>query len=106
MLKKILVAVVLSFGTASMAFAAGSTSSSTPPTKSSDYDVAVKAVKAGDFTRALGLLQKVVKKNPRNANAWNFVGFSQRNLGRLDEALAAVRVLTNCFPRAPPRISE
>ena len=99
MLKNLLVAVVLSFGTASMAFAAGSTSTSTPPTKPGDYDVAVKAVKAGDFTRALGLLQKVVKKNPRNANAWNFVGFSQRNLGRFDDALAAYRKALAIDPR-------
>ena len=34
-------------------------------------------------------LQKVVAKNDRNANAWNFIGYSHRKLRRYDQALDA-----------------
>ena len=85
-----IVAVVLTLGLISTAMAAGSTSSSSRPTaKPSTYQQGVSAVKAGDYGRALGLLQKVVRAKPRNADAWNYIGFSHRNLKQLDQALAA-----------------
>lgn len=80
-------ALALAFGTAGSALAAGSSSSSTP--KSSAYDDGVAAVKSGDFKRAISLFQKVVAKDSRNADAWNWIGFSQRNLGHFDRSLAA-----------------
>ncbi|HLF38619.1 MAG TPA: tetratricopeptide repeat protein [Burkholderiales bacterium] len=49
----------------------------------------MKAVQAGDFQRALALLQKVVQADPRNADAWNYVGFSHRKLKQFDPSLAA-----------------
>ena len=48
-----------------------------------------EGVQAGDYQRALGSLQKVVQADPRNADAWNYIGFSQRNLQHYDESLAA-----------------
>ena len=53
------------------------------------YDQGVTAVRAGDYQRALGLLQKAVEANPDDADAWNFIGYSQRNLKHYDESLAA-----------------
>ena len=73
--------------------AAGSTSTSRPPAASpaqpSPYDLGVKAVKAGDYARALTHLQKVVQTDPRNADAWNYIGFSHRHLKQFDQSLAA-----------------
>lgn len=84
---------VFALALASPAMAAGSSSSSRPPAapsaRTSDYDTGVKAVKAGDYQRALDLLHKVVQAEPRNADAWNYIGFSERNLGRFDPSLAA-----------------
>ena len=37
----------------------------------------------------IDLLQKVVAVTPDNADAWNFIGFSHRNLKNLDRALPA-----------------
>ncbi len=83
-----IVAVVLTLGLISTAMAAGSSSSSSrPAAKPSTYQQGVSAVKAGDFARALGLLQKVVQANPRDADAWNYIGFSQLNLKQYDESL-------------------
>jgi len=90
MIMRSVLAIVLSVSMASAVLAAGSPSTSTPrpPT---EYDLGVKAVKAGDYARAFSLLQKVVVANPRDANAWNFIGFSHRKLNRFDQALAAYK---------------
>jgi tetratricopeptide (TPR) repeat protein len=93
MISKLLFAIALTLATGSPAMAAGSSSNSrpsAPPTvQPSDYELGVKAVKAGDYQRALGLLQKVVQGEPRNADAWNYVGFSHRKLKQFDQSLAA-----------------
>lgn len=69
--------------------AAGSTSSS--KSSSGDraakrYAKAVKEIKKGDFDDAIDLLRKVVKKQPKNADAHNLLGFSYRKLGKFDPA--------------------
>jgi len=69
--------------------AAGSSSSSTQSRQPSQYDEAVRAVDAGAYARALRMLNNVVKAEPRNADAWNYIGFSQRKLEQYDKALAA-----------------
>ncbi len=84
-----ILAAVLSLGLASAAMAAGSTSSSTKPAKNSDFEQGVAAVKAESYERAIVLLQKVVAVEPKNADAWNFIGFSHRKLKNLDRALPA-----------------
>ncbi len=84
-----LLAAVLSLGLASAAMAAGSTSSSTRPAKTSNFEQGVAAVKTENYERAIDLLQKVVAVTPDNADAWNFIGFSHRNLKNLDRALPA-----------------
>ncbi len=85
MLIRYLLAFVLSVGLVSAAMAAGSTS----PSKPSKLAVAEKAMKAGNYNRAIKLLQKVVARDSQNADAWNYLGFSQRKLKRFDQALGA-----------------
>ena len=60
-----------------------------PRAQLSAYDQGVAAVRAGDYQRALSSLQRVVDANANDADAWNYIGFSQRNLGHFDESLAA-----------------
>ncbi len=84
-----ILAAVLSLGLAAAAMAAGSTSSSTKPANSIDFEQGVAAVKAENYQRALVLLQKVVADEPKNADAWNFIGFSHRKLKHFDRALPA-----------------
>ena len=69
--------------------AAGSTSSSKPAAeRPTDFAVAEKAVKAGQYRKAINLLETVVAKSPRNADAFNYLGFSHRKLGQFEPALA------------------
>ena len=84
-----ILAAVLSLGLASAAMAAGSTSSSTKPAKTSNFEQGVAAVKAENYERAIVLLKKVVAVEPKNADAWNFIGFSHRKLKNFDRALPA-----------------
>jgi len=82
----------LVLGVASAVLAAGSPSPSRPPAprvQPTDYELGVKAVQAGDYGRALTLLQKVVQGDPRHADAWNYIGFSHKQLKQVDQALAA-----------------
>ncbi len=89
MLSKPLLAVLLSVALATSAYAAGSSSSSSRPSPPSTFDLGEKAVKAKDFERALSLFKKVVRSDPENADAWNYIGFSHRKLDQLDRALPA-----------------
>ena len=86
-----ILAVALGVFMASAVLAAGSPSESTPPTPPGDYEHGVEAVKAGNYPRALSLLRKVVVKEPRNADAWNYIGFSHRKQKRFDQARTAYR---------------
>ena len=82
-------AVMLSLGLAAPVLAAGSTSSSKKPAQTGGYELGVAAVKAGKYERAIALLRKVVAKEPKNADAWNYIGFSHRKLKKFDRALPA-----------------
>ena len=60
----VVLAILLTGGmiAASTAFAAGSGSSSQRPARKSDYTKAVAAVKAGNFSTAIALMEKVVAR--------------------------------------------
>jgi len=44
-------------------------------------------IKAGRYDEAIPLLKNVVAKNPNDADAWNYLGFASRHLGKNAEAL-------------------
>jgi tetratricopeptide (TPR) repeat protein len=67
-------------------FAFGSTSDSSSQSDS-NYTDAEKMVKAKDYKGAIPLLEKVLEKSPSNADALNYLGFSYRKLGEMDEAM-------------------
>lgn len=84
-----LLALVLGSGSLLAAGSSDGSSGSSSSSQTSDYDKAVKFIKAKDYAAAEPLLQGVVAKEPKNADAWNYLGFVQRNLGKLDEAFAS-----------------
>ncbi len=85
MLIRYLLTLVLTIGLVSAAMAAGSTSSSKP----SKLAVAEEEINAGNYNRAIELLQQAIASDSQNADAWNYLGFSQRKLKRFDQALGA-----------------
>ena len=65
---------------------------------SPEYAQAEKAIKAGNYEAALPLLEKVVAAKPKNANAWNYIGYSNRKLKRFDAAMSAYKKALDLEP--------
>lgn len=66
------------------AHAAGSSDDDSMSSRSSvddTYRMAVKAVDAKDYRKAIGLLNDVIDKKPRHPNALNYLGYSHRKSG-------------------------
>lgn len=57
------------------------------PMRSATYTKAAKAVKGKDYRGAVRLLMRELAESPRNADAFNLLGYSHRKLGDLDLAL-------------------
>ncbi len=81
------VGLFLAAGGTAWAFDGGSRTTSSAP-RDADYAAAEDAFKAGKYAAAVPLLEKVVARDPKNADAWNRLGFSNRKLGKFSEALA------------------
>ena len=52
-----------------------------------DFGKAEYLIKAERYEEAIPLLKNVVAKNPKDADAWNYLGFCSRKLGRTTDAL-------------------
>lgn len=57
--------------------------------KIDDYAAGKKAIMAKNWALAADSFKKVVADNPKNADAYNLLGYSSRWLGKYDEAFAA-----------------
>ncbi len=64
----------------------GSTSRSSYSSGSRDFTAGKKAVKAGDYESAARYLTKAAKKDPKNADIQNLLGFSYRKMGNTEKA--------------------
>lgn len=97
---RVALALALALGIAAPAFAAGSSSSSQSPyrSKPDDFAKGVQAVEAEQFTQAARLFERVVKREPRNADAWNYLGFSERKLENFDRSLTAYQTALRIDP--------
>ena len=88
---RLALALVLALGLGAgqaLAFGQDDDSSSSSKPKNSDYSQAVKWIKAGDYARAIPLLDKTVSADPTNADAYNYLGYSHRKLGDKETAFA------------------
>src|SRR5271163_1448245 len=87
------VAIAIAFSLPAAAMPSGA-----PTAPSSDYLAGEKAVKEGRYQDAVPLLTKVVQREPDNADAHNYLGFSLRKLGDLDKAQAHYRTALQLQP--------
>ena len=76
-----------------------SPSSKKEETRETDFQKAEYMIKGEQYADAVPLLQKVVADNPRDADAWNYLGFASRKLGKLDEALGYYEKALKLDPR-------
>ena len=56
------------------------------PTRNKDLIESEVLIQQAQYEAAIERLKKVVNDEPRNADAYNFLGFSHRKLGNLDDA--------------------
>jgi len=50
------------------------------------YDMGFQKAQMGSYSEAIEVLTEVVDEEPENADAWNMLGFSYRNVGDVDNA--------------------
>ena len=86
---RLMATVLVTFGlSAQVALAAGAGNSDySAPSKSQAYLDAAKLVKNEKYAEAIPLLDKAVEANPKDADAFNLLGFSHRKLGDFDRAM-------------------
>ena len=86
-------AAVLSLGFSTLAFAAGGGGSDSQPIQSTkpvdpNFTRAKAMIETNkDYANALPLLQQVVAKDPRNADAYNLMGYATRKSGDANGSL-------------------
>lgn len=68
------------------AWAMGSNSDTSTVTTDPSWSQAKQAVQGGRFEAAIPLLNKTVEAQPKNADAWNYLGYASARLGRTDDA--------------------
>ena len=84
---KVLTPLALTLALSGAAYAMGSDSDSSKPMDPA-YAQAKQLVEDGKYADAIPLLEQVVAKDAKNADAFNFLGYSNRQLGNHDAALA------------------
>lgn len=95
-------ALVLFAGTIAWAAGGGETSGSgnvDRAAQSEEYRLALEAIKAKDYAKALGYLDQVVEQEPDSADAWNYKGYSHRHLKQFDASLAAYQEALKIDPK-------
>jgi predicted Zn-dependent protease len=74
--------------TAGSALAAGTTTTgSSEPGNDAKFQAAVSAIKAKQFDAAIPMLEEVQKRFPKSADVNNYLGYTNRKVGKQDVAL-------------------
>ncbi|MCY1165743.1 MAG: tetratricopeptide repeat protein [Pseudomonadota bacterium] len=88
-IRKFIAWPVLALVLAGAALAADIQSTPVQNAQIDDFAVGKKAIGAKNWTQAVSSFSKVVTQNPKNADAYNYLGYANRWLGKYDEAFAA-----------------
>lgn len=70
------------FASTSFAFPSNPENNTNPKFKQAEDYINQK-----DYNKAIPLFNEVVKDDPQNADAYNYLGYSYRQMGKLDDAL-------------------
>ncbi len=80
------------------AFLGGGDSQPTTRPGASDFNAGKKAAKAGDHRTAVDYLAKAAAADPKNADAFNLLGYSYRKLGDVEAAFKHYRTALGLKP--------
>jgi Flp pilus assembly protein TadD len=93
---RLAIAVVL--GLAASLPAAAMPSVTPAPAANSDFRDGERAVKEGRYQEAVALFNSILRREPDNADAHNYLGYSLRKLGDLDKAQQHYRTALQLKP--------
>ncbi len=79
----------LALGVAGAASAADTQTTPAQNTQSDDFAAGRQAIASKNWSEAASHFSKVVAKDPKNADAFNYLGYANRWMGRYDDAFAA-----------------
>lgn len=91
--------LVLAGGLPHSVMAAGSSDPPAAVAADPDFAAGRKAIDSKDWAAAVPLFQAVVAKDPKNADAWNWLGYAQRNQGNYDQSFAAYTKALDVDPK-------
>ena len=94
-------AAVMLLAAPTIALAAGSDNDKTSSATSVEdtYRMAVKAVDAKDYSKAIELLNDVISEKPRHPNALNYLGYSHRKSGDYARAVSYYKKALSLDPK-------
>ena len=72
---------------------------SSAPSPNDTYQMAVKAVNAKDYQKAIKLLNDVIGKKPRHPDALNYLGYSHRKSGDFARAVSYYKKALSLDPK-------
>ena len=90
---------VLALTFATGAWAASSTSSTSTRSVADELDKAASAIDAGNYQDAIPILEDVVETDPKNADAYNYLGYSYRQLGQIEAAMEHYQTALGLQPK-------
>ena len=80
--------------------AMGSDPTPAPPANTKqDFEDGKKAAQAGQYDKAIELMKKVVAAEPKNADAYNYLGFAYRKKGDVKPAAASYETALKLDPK-------
>ncbi|MFI4937355.1 MAG: tetratricopeptide repeat protein [Candidatus Berkiellales bacterium] len=85
--------LIIIFSSTLFAFGTDEDSNADPKVK-----LAQEFISKKEFDKAVPILTEVVTADPKNADAYNYLGFSYRNLGKMDEALKNYQMALSIDP--------
>src|SRR5687768_12404703 len=88
-IRKLIALPILGLALASAALAADIQTTPVENARLDDFAAGKKAMEAKKWSEAASSFSKVVAQNPKNADAYNYLGYSYRWMGKYDEAFAA-----------------
>lgn len=74
-------------GPAAAMSSGGGSSSGTRSSSGMSYSDAERAVKNKRYRKAISILEGIIRRNPNNVDALNYLGYSHRQLGEYDKSL-------------------
>ena len=80
--------------------AMGSDPTPAPPanTTKQDFDAGKQAIQAGQYDKGIDLMKKVVAADPKNADAYNYLGFANRKKGDVKAAAVSYETALKLDP--------